>query len=183
MKRIKDCLLRNQFTKGVSDEDAVMLKKSFEELLVTLIMELEENDGLSEAVQTQCSLIKSSTKELTLILGSPNREQVLEEHVRGLSELLKGLRTELDKAPTADDSNDFETVKTNLKVLHDYYSKRDVAGAKDTLGLVEATVDELLRCGRLNDETVCLSWIELDLVDLIAICSFLSFRKTNCANK
>jgi hypothetical protein len=152
VKRNKDCLLRNQFTRGLSDEDAVMLKKSFEELLVSLIMELEENETLSDAVQLQCSFIKTTTKELTLILGSPNREATLEENVRALSEHLKTLRAELEKAPV--DANEFEALKSNLKVLHDYYTRRDVFGAKDAMGLVVATADELQQCGKVPEETV-----------------------------
>jgi negative regulator of genetic competence, sporulation and motility len=154
VKRNKDCLLRNQFCRGLSTEDALMLKKSFEELLVSLIMELEENDSFSEAVLGQCALVKATTKELTLILGSANREQALEETVRGLNDHLKALRGELETVPTDANANEFESVKSHLKTLHDYYSKKDVAGAQDTLALVEAHVTEVQQCTRTPEDTV-----------------------------
>jgi hypothetical protein len=160
VKRVKECLLRNQFCCGLANEDAGSLKKAFEELLVTLIMEMDENDSLSDGIKVFCDEIKNSTKELTIVLGNSNREQTLEEAIRSLAGHVKSLVAELEKAPV-DSNTEFEDIKSCLKTLHDYYSKKDAQGAQETILQVEQHVIEISKISKLDDDAVYLFFCAL----------------------
>lgn len=159
IKRIKECKLRNGFCLGLSNEDALALKKAFEELLVNLIMEMED-DNLSENMKTICESIKNATKELTLILGSESshREITLEKNLQLFVVLLKDLRAEIQKNPlpssTSKISNTAEEIKNNLKLLHEAYSRKDFEGSnvKDVLSQVEQRVVEMKSNEKLDAE-------------------------------
>lgn len=158
IKRVKECKLRNGFCCGLSNEDASALKKAFEELLVNLIMEMED-DSLAENVKAVCESIKNATKELTLILGSESshRELTLEKNLKVFVSLLKDLRAEIQKNPqttVAPTSNVAEEIKNLLKLLHEAYSRKDVEGSSviDSLVQVEQKVIEIQSNPKVDTE-------------------------------